>query len=406
MKNIHRILISFVIVHFALQIGSAQNAARVTSILAVKNQPEVKATLNVQCGGQPYYELSPSQLQLTDNENRVDQFTIETYASAQTRNPFSAVLVLDCSGSMSGAGNAGVKAASHAFVDFMDSTTDEMEIIWFNSIVTVFQLMTQSRSLLRRAIDGLPANGSTAVWDGAYRGLIELAVNATKQSQAVVVLTDGGDNSSSNTPTDVIALANANNERVFTIGLGSTIQASQLQAVATQTGGLYFEAPSASELTTIFTMIASFMRRGFDEYTLRYTSPDPSADKHTLEISIVACAEPVSGSATRPAKIVSEVGNGLDVMPEAISLLTVTPNPVRAGVATFGIQVARTFRQDLLSLKVFDVLGREYSLVTTPTLQPGLNQLRFPTTSLSAGMYFLRLIYGVRTQTQRFIIIP
>ena len=99
------------------------------------------------------------------------------------------------------------------------------------------QSMTSSLTALDAAVQQLPASGATAVWDGIWEGLTELQTNGSNQKKAVVVLTDGGDNSSVHTPTQIIALAQLYNLRVFTIGLGSAVNAADLQLIALLTGG-------------------------------------------------------------------------------------------------------------------------------------------------------------------------
>jgi copper homeostasis protein CutC len=70
--------------------------------------------------------------------------------------------------------------------------------------------------------------------------------NGVNQCRAVIALTDGGDNASTRTVAEIISLANRHRIRVFTIGLGSGINATELEQIALLTGGRYYQTPNAA----------------------------------------------------------------------------------------------------------------------------------------------------------------
>ena len=231
----------------------------------------IELYFGVGCDGKRAYNMSKQDFRVFDDSARVRDFTYWC-PDPTVRCAISASLVFDASGSMSGSGNAGAKAAGRTFVDAMDGHIDEAAVLSFNTNVTMEQQTTTRKPLLYSAIDSLPASGGTAVWDGTYAGITEMINNGVNQCRAVIVLTDGNDNSSTRTPGDIISLANRNRIRVFTIGLGSSINAADLEMIAVLTGGRYYQTPDARQLAAIYKDISTTMFQGFNECVITYES--------------------------------------------------------------------------------------------------------------------------------------
>ncbi|MDX9759657.1 MAG: VWA domain-containing protein, partial [Bacteroidota bacterium] len=202
------------------------------------NWPTIELYFSVGCDGLPAYNMAKQDFRIYENGVEVKEFTLWC-PDPTIRCAISVALVFDASGSMMGSGNAGAKMAGHAFIDMMDGVIDEAAILWFTTPTgaTLAQQMTYIKPMLHTAVDALPASGGTPAWDGIYAGLIELINNGVNQCRAVIAMTDGGDNASVRTPSEIIALANRHRIRVFTIGLGSGINATELELIAVLTGG-------------------------------------------------------------------------------------------------------------------------------------------------------------------------
>ncbi len=383
----------------------SQTEARITTMNVVRGNANAIFTVSVRCDGESQFDLSRSQLVITDNGMPVTDFDIIESSSPMVRNAFSAVLVLDASGSMSGVGNAGTKLAGHDFVDYMDGTVDEASIFFFTSVVTQHQPMTTIKPMLHAAVDALPASGATAVWDGAYAGLIDLYANGHNTKKAVLLLTDGGDNSSIHTVAEVIALAQLNNLRIFTIGLGSTVNTTELQMIALLTGGSYFQTPNAVDLQSIFTQIVTFMGRGFEEHTVAYKTPDPDALEHELQISVVACGETASSLHREPAVTVTGISALRAAAPFSLELGQNIPNPLslnREAIIPFSLSGIDTPQP--VRLEVFDVLGRRMATVLDSDILPGNHIARFNADGIAPGMYLYRLSSGNVISTKTMIV--
>jgi len=171
----------------------------------------------------------------------------------QSGGSVSSSLVLDRSGSMGGGALSDAKNAAKTFVDQLMSG-DQASVISFSNGVTVDQPFTSDAAALKSAIDNLSSGGGTALYDGIVRGVQEIELETN--SPAVLALTDGLENQSSNSKQDAIDVANQAGVPVYTIGLGSGVNTSDLQDVADQTGGRFFQAPSSSDLETVYEEIS------------------------------------------------------------------------------------------------------------------------------------------------------
>jgi hypothetical protein len=251
----------------------------------VINWPTVELYCAVSCDGNPAYNLSQDDFRVYEDNVNIERFTL-LCPDPSLRYAFSVALVFDASGSMSGAGNAGAKQAGHAFIDLMDGVIDEAAILWFTSVVTLYQQMTSNKPMLHSAVDALPASGLTAVWDGGYAGLIELINTGVNQSRAVILMTDGGDNASSRSPSEIIALANRHRIRIFTIGLGSFVNSTELQLIADLTSGKYYRLSDASELTPAFQEIATLLTNHFNECLITYEAQCADGGTRNVDLQL------------------------------------------------------------------------------------------------------------------------
>ncbi len=252
---------------FAAPLLQAQvnlNFKRVTA-----NWPTIELYFSVGCNGMPSYNMTEQDFRIFENGFEVEDFTLYCPDPA-VRCPASVALVLDASGSMMGAGNTGAKNAGHAFIDLMDGAVDEAAIIFFTHVVTVQQTMTFDAERLHSAVDDLPANGATAVWDGTFAGVQEVINRGNNPCRAVIAMTDGGDNSSTVTVAEIISLANRNNIRVFTVGFGNSVNATELEQIALLTGGRYYQTPNAAQLTVIYQEISQIISEEFQECRITY----------------------------------------------------------------------------------------------------------------------------------------
>jgi Mg-chelatase subunit ChlD len=385
-----------------------QPTARLTTIHAVQGDEQARLTLYLACDGMVQYTLNPENLYITDNDRVVEDFHIVEHPSAVNRSQFSVALVLDASGSMSGAGNRGAIEAARDFIGYMDSTADEAALLWFNQMVQLQQTMTSSKALLDAAALALPAGGATALWDAAYYGVELVASQGHNPKRAVLVLTDGNDNASVKSPLDIIALAQLHDVRVFTVGLGYSIAAAELEQIALLTGGQYFQTPNAAQLQTIFNSVVSFVGRGYDEHVVAFRSPDPGAAMHRVVVHVALCQQEVESGIVEASLQTSSVDGERVFLsssaPTSLALGVNVPNPFSPGSATTIPFEIRGSVPRHVRLQVFDMLGRRVATLVDRELSAGAHSVTFAPEGLSRGAYLYRLSDGDHTVSKTMLL--
>ena len=124
--------------------------------------------------------------------------------------------------------------------------------------------VTDARRDLLRGIRRLVADGDTALYDAANRGIAAVqALGDRSRINAVVLLTDGNDTANRTKLADVLAPLKAHSEnegvtvRVFTIAYGENANDSILGDIASASGGKAFVG-DPDEIRTVYKNIASF----------------------------------------------------------------------------------------------------------------------------------------------------
>ncbi|HEY5615557.1 MAG TPA: T9SS type A sorting domain-containing protein, partial [Bacteroidota bacterium] len=98
------------------------------------------------------------------------------------------------------------------------------------------------------------------------------------------------------------------------------------------------------------------------------------------------------------AEVVSET---LNSAPREFSLLQNYPNPFNA-TTTFSFSIAET---RTVSLKIYDIQGREIETVLESELQPDTYKIPWQARAYASGIYFFRLIAGSYVSTIKLVIV-
>jgi Ca-activated chloride channel family protein len=203
--------------------------------------------------------------------------------------PVSVGLLVDNSGSM-GRKRNDVAAAALAFVR-SSNPRDEMFVVDFNEKVILglpdTKLFSATASELELALNGVPAYGGTALYDAIETGLAHVS-KATRDKKVLILISDGGDNSSRHTLREVLADAGRSNVLIYAIGLLDEHDADQnpkfLKRIARVTGGEAF-FPAATEVTGVCKRIAEDIRQ---QYTIGYVPADERLDDTYRAIKVTA----------------------------------------------------------------------------------------------------------------------
>jgi len=261
--------------------------------------PEVSVFATVQnSAGDTITDLTKSDFSVSETRQSVTSTqAIETLSQPEEdiAGNISTSVVIDKSGSM-GTGSRMQNAidGGKRFVQEFGSG-DEGLLIAFNESPDIRERWTTSESDLTSAIEGITSGGSTGLFD-AVRTAANEAAPRTDQDRigrsAVIVLADGQDNASSATLTEAIETASQANVPIYTIGLGNTINGSNLQQLATETGGRYYRSADGSDLASIYNDIAESIT---SEYKITYVTNDDTTDGKEREVRVEAASNGDSG---------------------------------------------------------------------------------------------------------------
>jgi Ca-activated chloride channel family protein len=171
------------------------------------------------------------------------------------RPPIHVVLVMDTSGSMTGAAIADARAAARALVDGL-APGDRLAIVTFDSQARVLVPSTtidrRARAGIAARIDGIAATGTTDLAGGLALALAEARGGYLQDGvNRVVLLSDGVPND----PAPIAALAQqaaAMRMPVTALGLGLEYDETLLAALAGQSGGKFHFIEDSAAVAQVF----------------------------------------------------------------------------------------------------------------------------------------------------------
>lgn len=203
--------------------------------------------------------------------------------------PVTVGMIVDNSGSMRSKRRSVIEAAR----SFAGSSNpdDEMFLVDFNERVWMglphSKPFTSSKSELDAALERMAPGGRTALYDAIVVGL-EHAAHGSKDKKVLIVVSDGGDNASTHSITDVLHLAGRSNAIIYTIGVFDSEDQDRnpkiLRRIASETGGESFLPPAISQVTEACTHIAREIR---NQYTIGYSSDNSLHDGRYRRIKVV-----------------------------------------------------------------------------------------------------------------------
>jgi Ca-activated chloride channel homolog len=172
---------------------------------------------------------------------------------------------------------------------------DEMFVVNFNEKASLGLpgvpdaiRFTSSAAKLESAITRAPAGGETALYDAIAKGLTELQAGS-RDGKALVVISDGGDNASARSLTEVIKLARQSTAVIYTVGIFDEEDPDRnpavLKRLAQETGGEAFLPKRLTEVVAICERIARNIRH---QYTIGYAPSNPARDGAYRAIRVLA----------------------------------------------------------------------------------------------------------------------
>jgi tight adherence protein B len=203
------------------------------------------------------------------------------------------VMLVDTTGSMSGAPLTGAKQAATTFITDLPDDVG-ISIVNYDTDAEVVTGFGASREEHIAGIDELVAGGYTAMYD-AVRSAVELFPEAGEETSRVVVLmTDGEDNTSDSTVEEAIEELTEADITLHSIEyLTDSGEEAAIRSMAEATGGTVLEANNAEALTSVYQALAAEL---VSRYTVRYTSESNGLIE--LSVTVEDGARIVNGTTT------------------------------------------------------------------------------------------------------------
>jgi VWFA-related protein len=208
--------------------------------------------------------------------------------------PLSVGLIVDVSGSM----GTKLTTSRQAVREFLKTLNagDEAFLVEVSDQAEVTVHLTQDPLAIEKKLGGATSGGLTALLDAVHIGLQEMK-SAKNPRKALLVISDGGDNNSKYTSTQIQDLVREADVQIyamgvfepFTFGLTASEMSGPrvLSEISSQTGGRALAATSLKDLPGIAATIGLELR---NQYVLAYSPANGNRDGkyHKVEVKLVA----------------------------------------------------------------------------------------------------------------------
>lgn len=208
-----------------------------------------------------------------------------------TDAPVSVGIIFDISGSM----NSKIERARNAIGEFLKTANpeDEFFMITFADRPTEVVDFTCSPDEIRNKLIFAVPKGMTALLDAIYLGITKMR-NAKYPKKALLIISDGGDNHSRYTESEVKTLVKEADVMIYTIGIydhyfpteEERLGPSLLNEISEVTGGRSFTVDNPNDLADVANKIGVELR---NQYVLAYR-PDKAAHDgkwHKIKVKLV-----------------------------------------------------------------------------------------------------------------------
>jgi tight adherence protein B len=228
-------------------------------------------------------QLKAANFTVTEADRRVKDLRVASLTQAAATVPVAVALAMDTSGSTAGKPIADAKSAAKAFLGQLPPSV-QVALIRFADKASVGVGLTSDRSRLGKAIDGLQAGGSTAL----YRG-VALAAQTLGRVQAqrnIVLFSDGADTVGGPNLTQVTKSANGIGAPVTAVALSTPdLDAAALGALAQGTKGRVVSVAQSTQLAGAFRQVAKELS---SQYVLTYTATAKEPKEMPLSVAVTA----------------------------------------------------------------------------------------------------------------------
>jgi VWFA-related protein len=237
---------------------------------------------------QPVTGLEKEHFKIFDDkvEQTISQFSMDD-------EPVAVGLVFDVSGSM----GPKLRESRLAAAEFFKTANpeDEFFLVEFNDQPKLLSPLGSSVEEIRNQLTFSPSKGRTALLDAVFLAMHEMR-KSQKSRKALLIISDGGDNSSRYTEAEVRSLVRESDVMIYAIGVYESAAARSrtpeeqggpglLSDLCEQTGGRHFPA-EIGELPDIAAKIGVELR---NRYMIGYVPTDRQRDGryHPVVVKVI-----------------------------------------------------------------------------------------------------------------------
>jgi Ca-activated chloride channel family protein len=256
------------------QAGVFRSGAKMVPVYATVTDPQGALVPN----------LTREDFEVLDNSARQEIAVFENQPQ-----PFTAIVMLDSSGSMTNSLKLVNAGAEQFLIRLLPQ--DKAQVGAFNDKIEFSGSFTSDRDELVAALRELDFGNSTRLYDAIDQSLDRLT--GIDGPRVIVVLTDGEDTASKTGQGDVLNRSLADEVMIYGIGLESNYFNGMRQVrtnpdrvvrrLAEETGGGYYLLKETADLNSTFTRIAQELR---SQYVLGFSPTVLDGKVHKLTVNV------------------------------------------------------------------------------------------------------------------------
>ena len=206
--------------------------------------------------------------------------------------PLSLGIVFDTSGSM----GHKISKAREAVAQFMETSNleDEFFLVQFNNRPKLMIGFTKRLEEVQNRLTFIRSKGRTALLDATYLAIRKMK-EGVNPKKAMLIISDGGDNSSRYTEREIKRLVKEADVQIYAIGIFESISSrgrtaeelagpGLLSQIAEQTGGRQFPVENINELPDVAAKIGVELR---NQYVLGYVPSNQEKDGKWRRVKVI-----------------------------------------------------------------------------------------------------------------------
>jgi len=246
----------------------------------------VPVSVTIAATGKLLTGLEKENFELTEDKTAQE---IATFGSEDV--PLSVGIVFDCSGSMSNK----LDRSRQAVAQFMRTANpeDEFFLVQFNDRPELTVPFTSHPEDIQSHLTWVQSKGRTALLDGVAMAMNEMK-KARNGRKAVLIISDGGDNSSRFTESEVRNWVREGDVQIYAIGIYEPVNSrgrtpeelggpGLLSELAEQTGGRNFPVENLADLPDVAAKIGLELR---NQYVLGYNPKNAAHDGKYRKVEV------------------------------------------------------------------------------------------------------------------------